>query len=150
MATIQIIPRRWLSRLRQLIRNDHLILTVLAVIIGAASALGTILIRQSIVYIQTLLLDTAGGSLVVRVASLPWWQTLLVPCLGGLLIGVFIYYAMPGRKPQGIAEIIEASALRGGRMSLRAGVGAAIASAGSIGLVHQWDEKDQRCIWVPH
>ena len=57
-----------------------------------------------------------------------------MPSLGGLLIGVIIYYTMPGRRPQGIAEVIEASALRGGRMSLREGVGAAIASAGSIGV----------------
>jgi len=120
--------------LRKLIRNDQLILSVLAVVVGAAAAFGTILIRQGITYIETIVMDTGGGSIVERAAELPWWQILLVPTLGGLAVGIFIYWVIPGRRPQGIANVIEASALRGGRMSLRAGVGAAVASSASIGV----------------
>lgn len=38
MSPLQIIPIRLLMQFRRLIRNDHLILIVLAVIIGTASA----------------------------------------------------------------------------------------------------------------
>ena len=134
MVKYRIISRLGLRQLRRLIRNDHLILTVLAVIIGAAAGFGTILIRQSINYIQDTLLNTSGEYLLTSVMSLPWWQILFVPTLGGLLIGLFIQYLMPGKNPQGIANVIEASALRGGHMSLRVGIGAAVVSAGSIGV----------------
>ncbi len=134
MVQRRILYRLWLRRLRKLIRNDQLILSVLAVVVGAAAAFGTILIRQGITYIETIVMDTGGGSIVERAAELPWWQILLVPTLGGLAVGIFIYWVIPGRRPQGIANVIEASALRGGRMSLRAGVGAAVASSASIGV----------------
>ena len=49
------------------------------------------------------------------------------------MVGVFVYYFMPGRRPQGVADVIEASALRGGVMSAATGVRAAVASALSIG-----------------
>ena len=47
---------------------------------------------------------------------------------------LFIFYFIPGRKPQSVAKVIEASALQSGRMSFRAGIGAAIASSVSIGV----------------
>jgi CIC family chloride channel protein len=40
---------------------------------------------------------------------------------------------LPGRQPQGVAQVMEASALRGGRMGLREGLAAAFVSAASIG-----------------
>ena len=133
MIQRRILYRLWLRRLRKLIRNDQLILSVLAVVVGAAAAFGTILIRLSITYIETMFMDTGGGGIVERAADLPWWQIIMVPTFGGLIVGLFIFYVIPGRRPQGIANVIEASALRGGRMSLRTGIGAAIASSASIG-----------------
>ena len=59
------------------------------------------------------------------------WVALLL--LGGLLVGLFVYHFMPGRRPQGVPEVIEANALHGGRMSLSAGLKAAFVSAASIG-----------------
>jgi len=134
MVQRRILYRLWLRRLRKLIRNDQLILSVLAVVVGVAAAFGTILIRLGITYLETVLFDTGGGSIVQKAAELPWWQVLLIPTVGGVLIGLFIYFVIPGRRPQGIANVIEASALRGGRMSLRAGIGAAVASSASIGV----------------
>lgn len=125
---------RWLIRLRRIIRNDQLVLSVLAVVVGAAVAGGTILLRMAITFFQDTFFGTDGGSLVARAAELDWWHILIVPTVGGLLIGLFIYYAMPGRRHQGLASVIEASALRGGHMSVRAGIGAAIASSASIGV----------------
>ncbi|MGE5146223.1 MAG: chloride channel protein, partial [Candidatus Eiseniibacteriota bacterium] len=40
---------------------------------------------------------------------------------------------MPGRRPQGVADVMEAAALRGGRMGLREGICAALASGVSLG-----------------
>lgn len=121
-------------RIRRLIRNDQLILSVLAVIVGLVAGAGTVAIRKLIGFIQFYAYGSDSESLFTDGHALEWWQVLFVPTAGGLLIGLFIYYAMPGRRPLGIANVIEASALRGGRMSFRAGIGAAIASSASIGV----------------
>lgn len=68
------------------------------------------------------------------VAELRPWQLLLVTTLGGLLIGLFVHYVMPGRPNHGVADVMEACVLRGGRMDVKAGLGAALASAASIGV----------------
>jgi len=33
-----------------------------------------------------------GGQLTAAVASLPWWQVVLVPTLGGLVVGLLVRY----------------------------------------------------------
>ncbi len=134
MARRRRTPLRWLIRFRRFIRNDQLILSVLAVIVGAAAAFGTVLMRLAITELHDAFFGTDGGSLVAAVAEASWWQVLIVPSFGGLIIGLLIYYMMPERRHQGVAAVIEASALRGGRMSFRAGLGAAFASIGSIGV----------------
>jgi CIC family chloride channel protein len=121
-------------RLRRIIRNDQLILSVLAVFVGLAAGGGVIAIRELIDFIQGVSLGGTSEKLISIIITLPWWQTLFTPAIGGLIVGLFIYYCIPEQKPHSVAKVIEASALRGGRMSFRAGIGAAIASSISIGV----------------
>ncbi|MEE2998765.1 MAG: chloride channel protein [Pseudomonadota bacterium] len=125
---------RILIWLRRFIRNDQLILSILAVFVGATAGCGVIAIRELIDFVQGLALGGTSENLVSTVYALPWWQILFVPAVGGLIVGLFIHYCIPGRKPQGVASVIEASALQGGRMNFRTGIGAAIASSISIGV----------------
>jgi CIC family chloride channel protein len=125
---------RILIRLRRIIRNDQLILSILAVFVGAAAGGGVILIREGIDLVQAVFLGGTSENLIVHVTMLPWWQILFAPAVGGLMVGLFIFYAIPGRKPRGVAKVIEASAMQGGRMNFRASIGAAIASVASIGV----------------
>ena len=60
-------------------------------------------------------------------------QVLLAPAAGGLVVGLFIYFFLPGRRPQGVADVIEAEQIHGGWMSSRVGFLSAVASALSIG-----------------
>jgi len=121
-------------RLRRLVRNDQLILSVLAVVVGGLAGVGTVLLRQGITLVQSISFGTSAGSFVDYAAALPWWHILSVTTLGGLAVGLFIHYAIPGRRPQSMASVIAASALHGGRMSLRTGITTAIASAASMGV----------------
>ena len=67
--------------------------------------------------------------------NLPGWQVVTVPTIGGLLIGLFVYYFMPGKRGRGVADVMESVALRSGAISLRAGLGAGWRrSAASIGV----------------
>ncbi len=94
MARRRRTPLRWLIHFRRFIRNDQLILSVLAVIVGAAAAFGTVLMRLAITELHDTFFGTDGGSLIAAVAEAPWWQVLIVPSFGGLVIGLFIYYIM--------------------------------------------------------
>jgi CIC family chloride channel protein len=134
MASSRTRLNRILMRLRRIVRNDQLILSILAVFVGAAAGGGVIAIRELIDLIQGLTLGGTSENLISIVFTLPWWQTLFTPAIGGLMVGLFIFYCIPGQKPLSVAKVIEASALQGGRMSFRAGIGAAIASSISIGV----------------
>ena len=125
---------RILMRLRLVIRNDQLILSILAVLVGAIAGIGVIFIREGIDFVQGLFLGGSSDNLINSLSSLPWWRILLVPTLGGLMVGLFVYYLIPGRKPCGVSKVIEASVFQGGRMNFRVGIAASIASIFSIGV----------------
>ncbi len=124
----------FLHSLRRFGRNDQLILSVLAVVIGAAAGGAAVVFRYGIGLIQQAGFGFSSESVATLAAALPWWQILAVPTIGGLLVGLFIYHFMPNRRPQGVPHVIEATALQDGRMSLMVGLKAALASAASIGV----------------
>ena len=111
-----------------------MILLLLAIIVGAAAGGGAILFRELIGLVQSLFLGGGGEQVATLAAGLPWWQLLLAPAGGGVLIGLFIHFVMPERRPHGVADVIEAVYRRDGRMPVVAGPGAALASAASIGV----------------
>ncbi len=119
---------------QRLLRSNQLMLSLLAVVIGVASGLAAIAFRYAIDLVQRGALGFGGERVAGQAAGLAWWHLLLVPAAGGLAVGLFVYYAMPGRRPQGVADVIEASALRHGRMSLWTGLKAALVSAASLGV----------------
>ena len=122
------------SFLSRVVRHRQMVVFVLGVVLGALAAGAAIAFRHLIGLIQLGAFGFDSERLFSLAQELPWWHILLVPALGGLVVGLFIQFVMPGRAPQGVAQVIEAAALRGGRMDLKAGLGAALASAASIGF----------------
>jgi CIC family chloride channel protein len=122
-----------LGSLRRLTRNVQVVLSLLAVGIGLTAGLAAIGFRYAIDFVQQLGFGFGGEQVAALAGALPAWRLLLVPLLGGLVVGLFVHFFMPGRRPQGVAHVIEANALRGGRMSLTDGIKAAVVSAVSIG-----------------
>jgi CIC family chloride channel protein len=118
---------------QRVIRHDQLLLFLLAVLVGTAAGYAALLFRLLSAGFQALMFDDASERLAEKASLLPWWQVVLAPTVGGLAIGLFVYLVMPGRRPHAVAEVIEASALRGGRLSLPVGGAAALVSAASIG-----------------
>ena len=123
------LTRVWLD----FCRNDQVVLFFLAAIIGMAAGYGAIGFRLLAAGFQWGFFGNFMDQIVSKAAGLPWWHLILVPTLGGLVIGLFTRHVLPGRLPQGVADVMAASALRSGRMSLREGLAAALVSAGSIG-----------------
>ena len=126
--------RRLLVTLKRFGKNDQVILSVMALLLGTGAGALSILFRLAIDGVQILALGFPGEQLITRLSEQPWWRMLLAPTLGGLAIGLFVHRYMPGRRPQGVAQVIQASALRGGRMNLVIGIKAACVSAASIGV----------------
>lgn len=120
---------RLLRRLGRLTRHEQVILFILAVIIGVLGGASAIVFRESIAFVQFFGLGTASERMHFVVSALPWWRILLVTTGGGLAVGLIVRYLMPSGRPEGVADVIAASALRSGRMSLRNGLGAAVVSA---------------------
>lgn len=53
--------------------------------------------------------------------------------MGGLVVGIFYKLLMPGHRPLGIPEVVEAAAFKGGRMPVGPGFMAVVGSALSLG-----------------
>ena len=119
---------------RRLLRNDQALMAVIAALLGILVAYVAIAFRLSVGGVQWLSYGTSAENLIGRMAELPIWQVLLVPTAGGLLVGLFLQFVMPGRRTMGVADVIEAMALRNGRMRFRDGLSAAFVSVVSLGI----------------
>lgn len=121
------------SKLLALIRSEKIVMAGLAILLGVLGGGSAIACREGIGAVQMLFYGDWSERLASHARTLPWWHILTATTVGGLVVGGLVHWAMPGRRPQGVADVIEASALRGGRMGLRAGIVAAVISAVSLG-----------------
>ncbi|MEE8352701.1 MAG: chloride channel protein, partial [Rhodospirillales bacterium] len=126
-------PSSILSGLRRLFGSEHMVMTILAVVVGSLVGSAVILFREVISLIQTAFYGSGSERLFANADALHWWQILFIPIIGGLIVGLLAHFLMPKKRPEGMADVIEASALRSGRMSSRTGLFAALTSAVSIG-----------------
>ncbi len=118
----------------RLIRNDQLVLSVLALTFGIGGAYSAIAFRLAIDAIQIVSYGAPSEEVYSTAIKLSWWHLLLAPTLGGLAVGIFIHFCMAERRPLGVADVMESTALRGGYIRLRDGISAAVVSATSIGV----------------
>jgi chloride channel protein, CIC family len=124
---------RFLRRIGRLVRHEQVILFILSVVIGLIAGGCAIVFREGIAFVQKLGFGFSSARVHSMAALLPWWHILLVTTAGGLVVGLMVRFLMPGGRPEGVADVVAASALRGGRMPLGNGLWAAAISAVSIG-----------------
>lgn len=124
----------WLRALAALVRSEQLWLTILAALVGAVAAYAAIAFRELADLTAMLVYGGGEAEISFRARLLPWWLLPLLPAAGGLVLGLLCWRVLPGPLPQGVADVVEASALRGGRMPLAPGLAAAFLSATSIGV----------------
>jgi len=107
----------------------------LAILVGLLTGGGIILFREGIVLVEVLCFGLHDHShLATFAAALPWWMVLLPPILGGLAVGLLHRAVMPDGRPESVAHVLEATHLRGGRMSFGRGMAAALGSLVSLGV----------------
>jgi len=111
--------------------SEHIRLTLLAVLVGVVAGLASIVFKTLIHFFQEIF--WRSSSFIDAVASQPWFLTILIPALGGLLVGPLIYFGAREAKGHGVPEIMEAIIFRGGKIRNRVAIIKGISSSICIG-----------------
>ncbi len=111
--------------------SEHIRLTLLAVLIGVIAGFASVGFKAMIQFFQNQF--WRASDIISAVSSQPWYFTLLIPALGGLIISPIIYYGAREAKGHGVPEIMESLIFHGGRMRNRVVAIKALASSICIG-----------------
>ncbi len=125
--------RAALAAVGRFLTHRQMVLFALGLAVGAIAAGAAIGFREGIALVQRLALGFGSERVVTLIHGTPWWRVMLAPAAGGLVVGLIIRYALPERRPQGVADVMEATALKGARMGLGTGLAAAAASIVALG-----------------
>ncbi|MEJ2758338.1 MAG: chloride channel protein [Anaerolineales bacterium] len=104
-------------------------LIVLATIVGVGTGLGAVAFRYLIRGVEWVGFSWFPGVF----PSLGNWYVVIIPAIGGLIVGPMIYFYAREAKGHGVPEVMEAVALRGGRIRPIVALIKSLASSISIG-----------------
>jgi CIC family chloride channel protein len=118
--------------INSLTESEYTITTFLGIIIGLLGGFGAVGFRYLIQMFQGIFYGT-GPDLVEIVSSIPWYWKVLIPAIGGSIIGPLIYFLAREAKGHGVPEVMEAVAIRSGIIRKRLVIVKSLASAICIG-----------------
>ncbi len=109
--------------------NAELVLMGTALIVGIGTGIGAVLFRYLINGVTWV-----GYQWIPDVTNI-WGKAyvLFIPAIGGLLVGLLVYYFAREAKGHGVPEVMEAVALKGGRIRPRVAIVKSLASSICIG-----------------
>ena len=106
----------------------------IALLIGIAAGGAAVLFRLGINLLQSSLYGTDNPRLIHSFAeTLPWYSIVLIPVLGGLMVGVILDRFTGNNRARSVAEVIEGAALHNGRVETKEGLASAAASLITLG-----------------
>ena len=103
--------------LRALVRTDEVWLVVLSAFIGCGAGIAVSAMTEATQLVHQLLFAIGSTERLSAMVELSPVRTLVVPCIGGLVLGLF-GLLVARYRPRRAVDPIEANALYGGRMSL--------------------------------
>lgn len=108
---------------------EELTLIGTALLVGLSTGLGAVIFRYTIKGVEWF------GYTWFRQVTANWGRAyvIILPAVGGILVGLLIYYGAREAKGHGVPEVMEAIALKGGRIRPRVAIVKTIASGLSIG-----------------
>src|SRR5271166_4567282 len=120
-------------RLRAFVRAHETSLVVLALLIGTIGGLVVAAMSGAVTVLHAVLFNIEMGARLSSQPSLEPLRALLVPSLGGLLLGL-AFLGLARWRPAREIDPIEANALHGGQMSFRGSVIVALQTVWSSGV----------------
>ncbi len=130
VSTPRTDPDRGVSRIfDRFWQSETAVMMTFAVIVGVGTGCGTIAFIWMIEFFDKLFFGTGGEYL----GFLGSYYVILLPAIGGFLIGPVIYYVAPEAKGHGVPEVMTAIATCGGRIRPVVVLAKAICSAITIG-----------------
>ncbi|MFN2213650.1 MAG: chloride channel protein, partial [Anaerolineales bacterium] len=121
--------RRITRRLNKTELPESAVIIMTALIVGVGAGLGAYIFRRLI----NLIFRVSFVNIASFLAPISPFQYVLIPAVGGLIVGVLIYKYAQEAKGHGVPEVMEAVALRGGRIRPVVAVVKALASSVCIG-----------------
>jgi CIC family chloride channel protein len=116
----------WLDRWQP---PETVMLMGTALLVGAGAGLGAVVFRWLIDRVHTICFDGLGQAF----PFLGDYVLVVAPALGGLIVGPMIYFFAREAKGHGVPEVMEAVALKGGRIRPIVAVIKSLASSITIG-----------------
>ncbi|MCK5540755.1 MAG: chloride channel protein, partial [Deltaproteobacteria bacterium] len=101
--------------------TEHIFMVIVAVIIGVLGGLGAVGIQYLIKFFSQLLWGT-GDLDLEYLKQVPFYLKIVIPTGGAFLVGLIVYFFAPEAKGHGVPEVMEAIALRDGRIRPRVAV----------------------------
>jgi len=124
---------RSLANVRRFAFSHEPSLWLVALLVGAAGGGAAVVFRLGITAVQWVWLGTTSERIVDLVTAQPWWVVVAAPVAGGLVVGLLNQFFLPGRRPGGVADVIEASARGGAGLGVRHGLWSALSTVISLG-----------------
>jgi chloride channel protein, CIC family len=121
------------QRLRAFVRAHETSLVVLAALVGTVGGLVVAAMSMAVEAMHVVLFELEWGDRLSSQFRIEPWRALLVPSLGGLLLGLAFILVSRWRPAREI-DPIEANALHGGLMSFRGSVIVALQTIWSSGV----------------
>ncbi|MCP4207273.1 MAG: chloride channel protein [Shimia sp.] len=102
---------------------------IIALCIGIAAGFAALLFRKGIHWLQSTLYGAEDISRLHTFANtLPWYWLVVIPTVGGLIVGLVLNKFTPDGRVRSVADVIEGAALHEGRVERKAGIASAFAS----------------------
>ena len=121
------IRAAWLSMKQH--GPDQVQFWFIALAIGIAAGTAALLFRIGIETLQRIAYGSPDASTFHSfLADVPWYQVLLVPILGGLVVGVILDRFTDDGRVRSVADVIEGAALNEGRVEVKHGLASGLAS----------------------
>jgi chloride channel protein, CIC family len=121
------------QRLRAFVRAHETSLVILAALIGIVGGVVVVAMSVAVAALHAVLFDISIRERLSNQIAIDPWRAVLVPTVGGLLLGL-AFLVLARFRPAREIDPIEANALHGGRMSFRGSVIVALQTVWSSGV----------------
>lgn len=129
----------WLTVVEDAFRNGRgPALWVLGIGVGIVAGYATLGLRLGISFVERTAFGVTEIHLASAASDLPAWRLILIPLAAGCVIAGMLWLGKrwnlaPDTRGLGVADVLEARAVRAGRIDLRSGLYSAVMSAISLG-----------------